>query len=200
MPDDLRAALEENAERRRKRNSRWNLTEEVLGRLYWSYRKQEEERRDPYMKILAHLISRVAEQVHHRQSLSKEWHRDPFMFRAFKHGVMVMLNVLDPPGEAKPPFDIKRLRGDPEKKLWQAMADQFETPEAAGDAAAKHVLRGLYTFTPEPEKWAALREMEQDPRLTGFIGAIADMMEEDFYAMQNVRRVLGIKEPKEPKS
>jgi hypothetical protein len=199
MPDELRTALETNAERRRKRNPRWNFTQEVLGRLYWSYRKQEEERRDSYMKALAHLISAVAEQVHYRQSLSKEWHRDPFMYRAFKRGVIKLLDALEPPGEARPPFDIKGLRAS-EEKLHQAMADQWENPEAAGDFAVAHVLRDLYRFAPEPEKWARLREMDQDPRLTGFTGPIADMMEEVFYAMSNVRRVLGIKEPKEPKS
>src|SRR6516225_1609099 len=122
IPDELRIALEENVARRRKRRPSWNLTEEVLGRLYWSYRKQEEERRDPYMKALAHLISAVAEQVHYRRSLSKEWHRDPFMYRAFKRGVIKLLDTLEPVGEANPPFNIKGLRERPEKKLWQAMA------------------------------------------------------------------------------
>jgi hypothetical protein len=192
IPDDLRAVLKENVARRRKRRPKWNITEEVLGRLYWSYRKQEEERRDPYMKVLAYLISNVAKYVHVGRGLSSEWTRDPFLFRAFKHGVARVLNTLDPPGEAKPPLDIKGLRSEPENKIWQAMADQFESPEAAGNFAADHVLQELYRFAPEPEKWATLRELKY--------GGVADLMEEEFYAMSNVRRVLGIKEPKEPKS
>jgi hypothetical protein len=152
------------------------------------------------MKALAHLISAVAEQVHYRRSLSKEWHRDPFMYRAFKRGVIKLLDTLEPVGEANPPFNIKGLRERPEKKLWQAMADQFETPEAAGDFAADYVLRELYRLVPERDKWAKLRELDKDPELHGATGPIADRMEEEFYAMSNVRRVLGIKEPKEPKS
>jgi len=195
IPDELRAALEENVARRRKRKPSWNLTEEILGRLYWSYRRQEEERRDPYMKALAFLISAIADNVNMRRSLVSEWHRDPFMFRAFKRGVVELLDALEPAGEARPHLDIEWLRQSG-GKLHQLMADQSETPEAAGAWAARQVLGGLYRFAPEPEKWTRLREMEQDPRLMGFAGTIADRMEEEFYAMSNVRRVLGIKEPK----
>jgi hypothetical protein len=206
IPDDLRTALEENVARKRERRRNWNLTEEVLSRLYWSYRKQEEERRDPYMRALAFLLSMVAEQVHVHQSITRgrEWHRDPFFFQAFKLGVIKLLDALEPTGEARSPVNPEGLRElSKEERL---IADQWKTPETAGSAAANYVLRSLYRVAPEPDTWARLREWAKRPGLEpdGFnakvLNAVADTLEGEFYAMSNVRRVLGIEEPKEPQS
>jgi hypothetical protein len=201
MPDDLRIALEANVARRQKRKPNWNLTEEVLGRLYWSYRQQREERRDPYMRAIGALISAIAEDVHKRRSLSSVWHRDPFLFRAFKHGVAKLLDALDPPGEAKSPLNIKALREEPEKMLWQKMADWYETPEALGNTAAESLLRELYRRLPLHPDWGPeLRKMDAEhPEFDGMGEAIAENLEETFYSMSNIRRVLGIKEFKEPR-
>jgi hypothetical protein len=152
--------------------------------------------------ILRRLISAIAEEVHKRRSLSSEWHRDPFLFRAFKHGVARLLDALDPPGEAKSPLNIKGLREQPEYKIWQTMADWYETPEAAGNMAAESVLRELYRRLPLHPEWGpTLRAVDDEhPEFGGMGEAIAESMEETFYSMSNIRRVLGIKEFKEPKS
>src|SRR5215831_19622814 len=108
----------------------------------------------------------VAEQVHVGQSITRvrEWYRNPFFFRAFKLGVMKLLDALEPAGEVRSPFPPEMLREFSEAANFHVMADQFKTPEAAGSAAANYVLRSLYRITPDRDMWARLRKIDKRHR------------------------------------
>ena len=189
IPDDQRAELEAAARKRGR-----NLTDELLGRLRASFAREREQKRDPAMRAIGFLIAATAEEIHKQQSLSKDWQRNPFIFRAFRYAVAKLLEALDPPGEAKSPLNIKELRKQPENKLWQSMADWYETPEAAGSMAAESVLRELYRRAPLHPLWApTLHEVDEyHPEFGGMGRQIAHQMEETFYDMSRVRHALGI--------
>jgi hypothetical protein len=204
MDQDLRAELEAAAAQRQKRNPRWNLTEEVVRRLEWSLRREREDQRQSSMRAWNYLISHLAETLTANYTMPRdgEWHRDPFMFRAFKRGVTKLLDALEPAGEAKSPFNIKGLR-ESEEKLHHTMADWYETPETAGDYAVDLTLRGLFQRGPGPEKWEpVLRKLDElgDPEWPNFGANLATDMWRKFRTMAKTRETLGIKAPKEPKS
>ena len=59
MPDGLRDKLENSAKKKGR-----NLTQELLWRLEWSYRKQaEEEFKPPATRAICFLIGEIAEQI-----------------------------------------------------------------------------------------------------------------------------------------
>jgi hypothetical protein len=136
------------------------------------------------MRALCFLISQIAYHVHMGQTLSKEWHRDPVLFREFRIGVTKLLDELAPPDDTRPqlpPGLHPTLRDD-----W--IAD----PHASGLRAADTTLGALYQMgLTLSEVRTLLQLMNPEAR--------ADM-EELFYDMSSARRDLGIDEPKEPKS
>jgi hypothetical protein len=147
--------------------------------------REGEKQRDRVMRALCFLISEIAETVHLRDALSKEWHRDPFLFREFRAGVAKLLDELAPPDDARPPplpaGRHPRLRDD-------FIAD----PMASGVRAADTLLGALYQRGLAPGQLRALLQLIKDP-------GVRDNMEDLFYDMSSARRDLGIDEPKETK-
>ena len=194
IPDDLRAELKAAAKGRGR-----NLTDELLGRLRASFAREREQKRDPTTRALAFLISQVAEQVHMYSRLGRNWHRNPFVFRAFKLAVARLLDSLEPPGELKSPYDDlpDTLKNHP---MTPWLVDRFKTPEDTAERAADYVLTELYPcdddFVADPNwirgarKWAAETGVTSTaglgPRFQGFL----DNLESEYYGMSNARDAL----------
>jgi hypothetical protein len=121
------------------------------------------------------------------------WHRDPFMFRAFKLAVAKILDALEPSGEMRPP-----------RKKYNSLFFLFDTPESLADDAARKELYRLFHEKPltQAERAMALqgaedsllRGTEYDPFL------VLNELEAPFHVYPKIRRDLGIDEPKEPRS
>jgi hypothetical protein len=139
MPDDLRTELEAAAATRGR-----SLTQEMLGRLRESLARERIDRQDPAMRALCFLFQDLAETIHARQPEIRrdfKWHRNPFMFRAFKLGVAKLLDALEPPGEIKP---LGRAQhGASDNPFLKQMAEWFKTPESAATYAATLTLEHL---------------------------------------------------------
>jgi hypothetical protein len=194
MPDDLRARLETAVAQRleRKPSLKWNLTEEVLARLGWSFRKEREERRDPTVRALCYLVSQLADVsssfAHVR---GQTWVDDPFMFRTFKLAVAKVLDALEPSGQAKSPYASL----EPGNLLFET----YKTVESAADFTAASVLRPLFYPSPVTQDQKTMLRNLDTPKVPGAGKQLLELMEETFYAMADARRDLGIKS-KEPKS
>ena len=188
MPEDLRHQLEKSATKKG-----WSLTQELLWRLDSSYKKQREResvRGHPVVRALGFLISELIGRV--VMELGKDWHRDPFIFRAFRLGIGKLLEALEPPGDVSGPYQLG-YTFDPERRLttkeWHA---SFMTPEARGDFVAKEVLNELLRPNPQLEK--VFRELRSHPRH----GPLAEMFLDGFYGFADVRRDMGIDQLKAP--
>jgi hypothetical protein len=196
MPADMRAQLEAAAKERG-----WSLSQELLSRVYDSFGHNRGKERDPAVRALGALISFVAGNVHADHTLSKKWHVDPFLFRAFKHGVAALLDALTPPGKVRPPnlkdFQLPGLGAykDSEavRQFRQSFVDAYKTPKGAGEHAAENVLLMLVSPLEMLKDWKSENFDTQHPDY----GKSKDM-DSSFYAMSNVRRDLGLlfKEPK----
>ena len=169
IPDDTRAQLEASARRSGK-----NLTDELLWRLRWSFAKEREEKRDPATRALTYLISTVADYAHFDDFLSKQWHRNRFLFRAFRVAVDSLLSVLEPPGEMTPP-SLPPLPGG---QSWP------QTPEAWGGKHAERIFLALYQHSPSSEDWKlAAKKLPSEA---------VRRLQDRSYTFSNVRRDLGI--------
>ena len=195
LRDQLDAAAQENGH---------SLSQELQRRLNLSFSKEKyTDRYDIPTRALSFVIGETAQRVHFNVPL--EWHRDPFLFRAFKLAVAQVLDALEkmltglePTGEPKSPLpefskELKPLE-------LQIISDHWITPEIAAAKAVESTLGSLYFPAPSIEDVRArLRDLSfpEWPNLsTGF--------EKEFYAMANARRDLGIDNlidaRKEPKS
>jgi hypothetical protein len=202
MPTDMRAELEAAAEQ-----SGWKLTQEVLTRLRRSLLdEQQRERADPGLRALTHLVSEVGKRVGRKPGSPNavpEWHRNPFLFAAFKVAVGKVLDALVPAGEIGPPFAADDIPKDYVK--------DYGTPKRLAATVARRVLRDLHSTRPPLD----LEELFTSGLYVDIDGVVVrDLPEETrkvlrsgtnsarrhSYAMSNVRRDLGIDEPKESKS
>jgi hypothetical protein len=170
IPRDVRAKLEAAARERGDRT----LTDELVSRLRMSFHKEREYERDKGIRALCYLIAEAADAVHLRMPL--KWHRDPFLFSAFKQAVATVLSAIEPVGEIKSPLSkmpkVAMAALDPnELKL---ISDRWQTPEITAERAAESVLRSL--FLPEP---------------LNAIGA-PEKFKDEYYSMLDARRDLGI--------
>jgi hypothetical protein len=185
IDDDLRGQLEAAADRRakqkRKQGLNWNLSQEILHRLRWSINKEREDRRNPVMRDLCFLISDMASrELQIDFSEQRSWHRDPFIFRAFRSAVAKLLERLQPPGEMRPP---------------SALATVFEyfgplEAERIGEYAADKqfiALHRAFPLTMSQKSRPVMRQAEID----------FDELEEQWQFWPRIRRVLGIEEPVE---
>jgi hypothetical protein len=102
MEPDLRQHIEQSA----KRHSGGNVSKEV-SRLMWMALANQ-EKQEPYLRALAYLISNVASGV------GSGWKSDPWRFKAFKAGVVTLLDKLTPYGEVVVPESVPPLLRTPE--------------------------------------------------------------------------------------
>jgi hypothetical protein len=159
MPDDLRIELDAAAKRRRN----GNLSDEIIGRLQRSLSREREERRDPAMRGLCHLIAELAHHVvgiHGMRGISRyeiwDWRSDAFFYRAFKLAVVRLLDALEPAGPIRPP-EIVVNKGEPDS-FTKRYIDSFEAPETRAEDAVEFILDALQKVPRMTEE--ELRELE----------------------------------------
>jgi hypothetical protein len=189
MPDDLRTELEAAAATRGH-----SLTQEMIERLKESLARERIDRQDPAMRALCFLFQDLAETIHMRQpemTHKLKWHRNPFMFRAFKLGVAKLLDALEPPGEIKLLF--RAQHGASDNPLLKQMAEWFKTPESAATHAAALTLESLFRprrVTGEDE--AMVQRI--GPKLSDptFAPALVEEWKRQYFAMDRAGRALGV--------
>jgi hypothetical protein len=152
------------------------LSDELHARLRRSFSREREEQGDPATRALTFLISTLAHYTHMR---IPNWHRNPFLFRAFRLAVDRFLATLEPPGELRPPYQMQAL----------GLVEQEQTPNNAALVATLCVLRLLDAASPE-ELGPNLRRSAEEHR------DVLDILDRDYYGMANVKRDLGIWESK----
>jgi hypothetical protein len=171
IDDDLRDQLVVTATERAKRNSRWNLSQEILLRLRQSLGKEQEERRNPFIRDACLLIARIAEDLARGQ---QQWHRNPFIFEAFKLAVMQLFDEIQPSGEGRAET----------KSITESI---FETPEKAAAGTMISVLYDLHDTEPPPS-WDDIRRGEWD--------LVNAYRRRTFAERMRIRRNLEIDKPK----
>ena len=192
MPDDMRARLDAAAKKKG-----WSLSQELLWRLRVSFEKENyANHRDPATRALCFLIAETAQRVHNR--IPKQWHRDPFLYRAFKLGVAALLNALEPAGAAKSPLpEFSKVLTPHELQLF---GDRWETPETTAAEAAKLTLTSLFLPAHDVEDVKTRLRGLNFPERPNVSEELIKEFEREFYVMANARRDLGIDEPKGSKS
>jgi hypothetical protein len=186
MPDDLRTELEAVAAARGH-----SLTQDMIGRLRESLARERIDRQDPAMRALCFLFQELAEYIHLRQPETRrdfKWHRDPFMFRAFKLGIAQLLDALEPPGEMKPPRRV-RYYGASDNPFLKQMAEWFKTPESAATHAASVTLETFFRPRRVTDEDQSIMRGAPDP-------AAAEHVVEEwkrlYFAMDRAGRDLGV--------
>ena len=194
MDGDLRSQLEEAAVKRSKRKQNWNLSQEILLRLRWSLSKEREDRRNRAVSAICDLISDMAKRELHTDLPGQQsWHRDPFTFRAFKEAVTHLLDLLEPPGEMRPPQNL-------------ADAVYFGDPKTFGEFAAFREHNALLHASPltrdETAKFLGFGVRTRMPGMDiEMVSPLTiDEFEHELHAWSGIRRALGIDEPKESES
>lgn len=173
MPDDIRGELASAVAAKRKRLPNWTLTDELVGRLRASFIRERERERDPPLRAWCFLISEVASFIHYE---TPNWHKNPFWYRAFKFGLIGLLDALEPQGEVRRPKDL-----DP--------STDEETPEAQAEMAVNivlHLLRGGRSR----EEYAAAARQAQLENPDQLAAAILDDLDLDRDAYARVRQDL----------
>jgi len=197
MPDDLRAELEVEAQKRDR-----TLTDELLARLRSSLANGREQERDPALRALNFVIAQLAERISSgmymadrkaRLRLQKDWRTDPFKFAAFRFAVGKLLDELQPPGKISPPGTESEMRDaaryfSSSPEFERHMIEAYKTPEAHGAMEFGFLWTQLTRTNPPTEK-----EKEFGVRFPRF----GEVMEREFYGFEKARRDLGI-ETKEP--
>jgi hypothetical protein len=175
MPDDLRTELEKAAKKRGR-----SLTDELLGRLRLSFAREREQERDRATRGICYLISQIAGPW---VSVEEPWTHDPFKFRAFKLGVAKLLDALEPPGEARSPYD-------PAGPKLLLMA--YETPESAGDHLATGTLNMLLQPRPVPDPDTLTRFADAVGLPEYFRARFIEALKQQTYGMSDARRDLAL--------
>ncbi len=204
MPADMRAELEAVAQKKG-----WSLTQELLWRLRASLSQRSNPHRDRAGRALGFLVGDIARQI---SSGDSNWHLNPFLFRAFTLAVAKLFDALAPVGEMVPPYDererffTEHLKQMNEEEavgirvllhLNKRDAEKHKTPEDLGDSVAAVTLDLLLRRSPIGDSFLGDSYLK-DP--DSIVRGVAKVAQEQSYAMSDVRRDLGIDEPKEPQS
>jgi hypothetical protein len=192
MPDDMRARLNAAAQKKG-----WSLSQELLWRLRVSFEKENyADHRDPATRALCFLIAEAAQRVH--IGIPVEWHRDPFLFKAFKLAVAALLDALEPAGSVKSPLpEFSNVLKPHEMQL---IGDRWKTPETAAAEAAKSTLNSLLLPTRLAGDVRTRLQGLNFPEWPNVSEELIKEFESEFYVMANARRDLGIDELKGSKS
>ena len=142
MDLDLHAKLEASTEERKKRNKNWNFSQELQWRLRQTF---EQDRRDPVMRDFAFLMETTARRVHLRAPLA--WHRNPFLFKAFRLAFAQVLESLQPRGEIASPLsgseEARNITSALEPRELQFITDRWKTPEETAAVVAEFIIESL---------------------------------------------------------
>jgi hypothetical protein len=191
MPDDLRAYLEEAAQRRG-----YTLTDALMAKLRLSLDTEREQERDPAVTALNFVIAQLAERIaggtymadkEARSGFQKEWRTDPFKFSAFKFAVGKLLDALQPPGEIVPPPEWAHKEAAKffgvSPQIQRLFLETQKTPEGYGALEFGALWTQLNRANPLTEKENVLGR--QYPAFGKFI-------EWESYGFEKARRALGI--------
>lgn len=180
MPEDLRGQLARSAKKKG-----WSLTQELLWRLDSSYKKQRDrEWATPVTRALGFLVREVMQRIEFWEL--NGWHRNPFLFRAFRLAVGKLLEALEPPGDVSGPYE-QGLEFDAHSRFsTEETRASYMTPEAHADFVVKGLLEAL--LRPDPRMETALRELRGHPTH----GRVAEALLDGFYGFADVCRDMGI--------
>jgi hypothetical protein len=182
MPDDMRAELEAAARRRDH-----TISDELLWRLRASFARDYEERHDPATAALRFLITRLAHYTHLRLPFPMKWHENPFMFQAFKLGIIKVLDAIAPSGEIESPYKDNPEASAGMRQRLRLLADTGRTPEDAAQAAADRVLELLFepqVYLEEVLNFRAVGDKDLD------LVKAANELERLYYAGTRAQRAL----------
>ncbi len=193
MPTEMRAELEDAAQKRHR-----SLSQEILVRLNNSLARERKDAH-PAFRALGYLMSQMTMHMLARlgtvvdlMSLPRPALKDPFLFKAIRSGFIRLLDAIEPEGEVESP--VAGLT--PRDWYEEGTHALFATPEDAGAYAADATLY-LLRSPPSPTTAEHLRKAGNET-----YARVADLIEDNQYAMAHVRRDLGIAmaEPEEPTS
>lgn len=196
MPDDMRGELERAAHKRG-----WSLTQELLWRLRASLtREDHEQHQDRALRAICFLISEMTRKNlctgelwyrdAHTERAGGPWHKDPFIFTAFRLAVAKLLKGLQPSGDLHQP-------GTKSGRDFYSIS----TPESLAGEAAKEILSDLFYSRPqETENLKAFIQSWRLPYMPQFGERMVEELERQGNTMTRARKDLGIDEPKESQS
>jgi hypothetical protein len=186
MPEDLRKQLEAAAVK-----SGRSASQELLRRLSSSFGRDYDKSRDPATRALCFLLAELVEHI--RLPLPDEWHRNPFLFGAFKIGFTQLLDALEPKGKQQSPLSKWRAKSE----LGSKMLERWKSPRAVGDEAAAYTLTGLYRGHTSPEKirdiWGDA--VNSDHIMARHAAASINKVERTWYGMEQARQGLNLAKP-----
>jgi hypothetical protein len=139
--DDLRERLEREAGNRAKRKRNWNLSQEILMRLSQSLDREQEGGSDTATRAICFLVSKLI-QVGIRPN-NNLWHRDPFLFRAFRLAAGNFLSKIEPKiiAPARPLTSILRTPERFAEYLTEMLLEDLFTPKETPTQLAETVKR-----------------------------------------------------------
>ena len=141
MPNDLRKKLKRAA---KKRPGRWSVGQELLERLHQSFAKENDEERDPTLRMFDALMDGMLGMVAPDR---RYWEKDPWLYRAFYCAVHNMFARFRPegaePGQEKLPESWRiavaaEKKNRPDENL---LALITQSPEAMGAYAEENMSR-----------------------------------------------------------
>jgi hypothetical protein len=198
IDDELRAQLEAAARKNAKQNPTWNVSREMVRRLRQSFRRERDDHRDRAMRAICHLVAETG-----RRGLRTDdplegygWHRDPFKFKTFKLAIAKLLDAIEPPGEVRMPPECAGLYDS---------LGPIDTPERLANYIASEMRNWLFhhrTSMPGDERAELLKLVETSPyRGTDYdLIALIHAIDDEHGTISQLRRDLGIDEPKEGQS
>jgi hypothetical protein len=204
IPDDMRKQVEREAAEKEV-----NVSDRLLWHLRRSFNRQGEEERDPALRGLLVLITRLAWDVtgggelvsdtYLRSRLRREWRTDLFQFRAFKFAVKKLLDTLE-----EPPESSSRMTEEEREKLALETVEHFgaaspefnklfletqKSPEAMGAWVFGNLWK-RFTLSHLPFTEEERRMLDKHP-------VLGVVMEREYYDFQKARNALELKPPRE---
>src|SRR5262245_37741976 len=135
MPEHLRKQLEAAADK-----SGRSASQELLARLNSSFSRDRNEDQDRPIRAICFLITELKNNIAVAKS-AVEWHRDPFLFRAFKIAVGKLLDELEPSGEMlPPPPTLREHSGESPHPVLQKIADAMDKQRQSPQGVAKNAV------------------------------------------------------------
>jgi hypothetical protein len=181
MPRSMRTQLDSAARKHGR-----VVGQELLTRVQRTFDREKADQRNPALRALLFLFGELADYL----CRDPNWHRDPFIFRAFKLAIVKLMDALEPKGEMSPPPEPYRGAGI------------YKTPKSAAKNAADLVLFEIYNAEPlegfedmlREGPWfvAGGKEVPAPGEMLAVARRVEDSYERTYYAMSNVRRDLGI--------